>query len=302
MPPKAKQKDGKKAQEKQKNKVVEDKTFGLKNKNKSKVVQRFVKNVEKNIKDTSAAEKRAAEKKQAKMVRIAQEQELKALFSEALSINVKKSDLKKKKDAASSGGGGGGASKGGGPSDHYDDAWAEAELAKVSKDDTDATALRLDQRIEQQREDMRKKGVKGTPVTAESFAAWKKRKAERLRAENEAALRAEQLKKKGGKGLSVLSGKDLFAIDASLFVDDAEATEDTGYERREEEDHDDDQVRDDGDDDHHDDADPPRPPDEHKESPDEPPDPPAPSAVGNASLYLDGDDDDLDNLDDDDDD
>lgn len=298
MPPKAKQKEGKKAQAAKKDKIVEDKTFGLKNKNKSKVVQKFVQNVEKNIKNTSVAEKRAAEKKQQKQLRIQQEQELKALFSEALSINVKKSDLRKKKPPSehapvSSGGGGGKAS------DHYDDAWAEAELAKAGIDGLDATALTLEQRIEKQREEMRAKGIKGTPVTAETFAAWKLRKAQRQQAEREALFKAEQLKKK--KGASVLSGKDLFAIDQSLFVDDAEATDDAGYERRE----DDPPVDDDA------------PPQEDQDDPSEeiterpPPPPPAPpreepvavppTGVGDASLYLDGDDDldDLDDLDDD---
>ena len=48
MPPK---KDGpsKKSQDKAKKKVIEDKTFGLKNKNKSKTVQKFVKGVESSV-------------------------------------------------------------------------------------------------------------------------------------------------------------------------------------------------------------------------------------------------------------
>lgn len=41
MGPKKKQEEpGKKAQQKAQNKIIEDKTFGLKNKNKSKVVQK----------------------------------------------------------------------------------------------------------------------------------------------------------------------------------------------------------------------------------------------------------------------
>lgn len=46
MPPK---KDSKKSEEKKKAKVVEDRTFGLKNKNKSKKVQQFIKTVEKTV-------------------------------------------------------------------------------------------------------------------------------------------------------------------------------------------------------------------------------------------------------------
>ena len=40
----------KKTEQKLQNKVIEDKTFGLKNKNKSKVVQEYVKSVENNVK------------------------------------------------------------------------------------------------------------------------------------------------------------------------------------------------------------------------------------------------------------
>ena len=41
----------------------------------------------------------------------------------------------------------------------------------------------------------------GTPVTAESFAKWTVAKAARKQAEAEARVKAEQAKKKGGKGL-----------------------------------------------------------------------------------------------------
>ncbi len=40
----------KKSEQKLQNKIIEDKTFGLKNKNKSKVVQEYVKSVENNVK------------------------------------------------------------------------------------------------------------------------------------------------------------------------------------------------------------------------------------------------------------
>jgi hypothetical protein len=45
MPPK-KQEVSKKTVDKKKAKIVEDKTFGLKNKNKSKTVQKFIKGVQ----------------------------------------------------------------------------------------------------------------------------------------------------------------------------------------------------------------------------------------------------------------
>lgn len=50
MPPKAKQGASKKADDKKKTKIVEDKTFGLKNKNKSNKVQKYIQGVTKNVK------------------------------------------------------------------------------------------------------------------------------------------------------------------------------------------------------------------------------------------------------------
>ena len=67
---------------------------------------------------------------------------------------------------------------------------------------------------------MRSEGRTGTPVTEESLAAWREARAARIAAENAAKVAAEMKKKKGGKGLSVLSGKELFAYNRDLFVDD----------------------------------------------------------------------------------
>jgi hypothetical protein len=50
MPPKKGGGPSKKAEQKRKDQVVEDKTFGLKNKNKSAKVQKFVQEVEKQVK------------------------------------------------------------------------------------------------------------------------------------------------------------------------------------------------------------------------------------------------------------
>jgi hypothetical protein len=55
--------------------------------------------------------------------------------------------------------------------------------------------------IEEQRAKLAAEGKKGTPVTAESFAKWRADKLLKKQAEAEARLKAEQLKKKGGKGL-----------------------------------------------------------------------------------------------------
>ena len=81
----------------------------------------------------------------------------------------------------------------------------------------------LEQRIEKKRQELRDKGVKGTPVTPETFRVWKEKKAKRLLAEKMALQKAETLKK---KGKSVLTGRDLYLVQKDVFVDDAEATED----------------------------------------------------------------------------
>jgi hypothetical protein len=71
-------------------------------------------------------------------------------------------------------------------------------------------------------EDFKKEGKTGTPVNPEMFAVWQARK---RKARAEAAVKkveAELKKKKGGKGLSVLSGRDLYEYKRELFskVDD----------------------------------------------------------------------------------
>jgi hypothetical protein len=70
-----------------------------------------------------------------------------------------------------------------------------------------------------------------TKVTAESFAAWKEARAKRRAAELE-SRRVEEAKRTGTKGYTVLSGRDLFSFDPSLFVDDADADADV-YEEEE---------------------------------------------------------------------
>lgn len=73
-------------------------------------------------------------------------------------------------------------------------------------------------------EDLKREGKTGTPVNPETFAIWQERK---RKARAEAAVKkveAELKKKKGGKGLSVLSGRDLYEYKKELFskVDDDE--------------------------------------------------------------------------------
>ena len=92
--------------------------------------------------------------------------------------------------------------------------------------------LPIEEQIEEQRQALDKGAL--TPVTEKSFAEWKERKKQRLKAEAEKKV-VDAKKKTGGKGLQVLSGKALFAYDATLFKDDENAMDDKGYEEEPEE-------------------------------------------------------------------
>ena len=104
MPPKAK-KEGvsKKTEQKKKQKQIEDKTFGLKNKNKSKKVMQLVESVTKTVLNSGDRKQRAAEeqRKQLKAAhkarQKAEKEEQDALFGEAL-LNIKKKTTTNMKD------------------------------------------------------------------------------------------------------------------------------------------------------------------------------------------------------------
>jgi hypothetical protein len=97
MPPKkVKEGDSKKNQQKKKAQTIDDKTFGLKNKNKSKKVQGFIQSVQKSVlnsgdpKQRKLEEDRAKAKAIAKAVRKAAKDEQDALFGAALLAISKK--------------------------------------------------------------------------------------------------------------------------------------------------------------------------------------------------------------------
>ncbi len=69
-------------------------------------------------------------------------------------------------------------------------------------------------------QELKDKGIKGTPVTPETFKAWQERKRKAKMDAAKKLLDAELKKKKGGKGLSVLSGRELFDYKKELFKDD----------------------------------------------------------------------------------
>jgi hypothetical protein len=74
--------------------------------------------------------------------------------------------------------------------------------------------------------ELKASGKAGTPVTAESFAAWYEQKRQRKLEAARLLVEAELKKKKGGKGLGVLSGRALFEYKRELFQDDVGGDDD----------------------------------------------------------------------------
>ena len=104
MPPKKKALEAasKKTVQKKKQQIVEDKTFGLKNKNKSKKVQQTIKSIEKNVMNSGDPKQRKLEEQRAKLKAErkakakAAKAEQEALFGEALLAVSKKKTLDQK--------------------------------------------------------------------------------------------------------------------------------------------------------------------------------------------------------------
>mmetsp|Transcript_17343 Transcript_17343/g.19785 ORF Transcript_17343/g.19785 Transcript_17343/m.19785 type:complete len:290 (+) Transcript_17343:129-998(+) len=234
----------KKSDQKKKAKLLEDKTFGLKNKNKSKKVQAFVQATTKSINNSGDAKQRKADedrKRRAverKALKKAQLEERNALFGEALLAVKKKTSVKTKGTDEAKG------------RDH-NDTKEKSGTSKAMKmmfqmdakemeealtaDPNYVRTLEDDVEVQRQKklEEFKEKGIKGTPVTEESFKAWQNRK---RKAKQEAAKKlvdAELKKKKGGKGLSVLSGRQLFDYKSELFKDNDDGQDDTKNDKKE---------------------------------------------------------------------
>jgi len=96
--------------------------------------------------------------------------------------------------------------------------------------DEDDDEITLEEQIEIERKALDLS--KCTPVTPDTFAQWK---FDRKKAREEAVeqKRKDAEKSKGGRGLHVMSGRDLFTFDPSLFVDDDDAADDDAYEVKE---------------------------------------------------------------------
>jgi len=231
MPPK-KEKVSKKEVVKKQKQVVDDKTFGLKNKNKSKIVQRFVAEVAAGAKRAGLSndefkrkEMEAAGRNEKKIDRKDREAEMRLLFAPAVSKKEQAAAKAAKEEAARK--------KEEEPEEEmvtsqeaYNDAKRADDLAKAEAILGEQTDDDIYSAIEIERALLRKQGGL-TPVTFDTFVAWKERKARERQA---ADLEATKQMMKQAKEMKGKSGRDLFnqlaALGDSLFLDDDEADDD----------------------------------------------------------------------------
>ena len=223
------QQESKKSQQKKKQQAIEDKTFGLKNKNKSKKVQQKVQAIAKNVlnsgdpKTRKLEEQRKKAKEEAKARRKAEKEEQEALFGQALLAVSKNKTMDTKAGKQEAQGRDA-------ETDNPKKGTSRAMKMMFQMDATEMSAkLREDPNyvptLEDEIEEERQKKVaelkasgKGTPVTPETFAVWQERKRQRKMEENSKMVEKE-LKKKKGKGLSILSGRALYDYKKELFED-----------------------------------------------------------------------------------
>lgn len=298
MPPKGVDK----SKQKEREKIAVDKTFGMKNKNKSKVVQKYIKSIQQNVSGGGRAQEAAQKEKASKQADMQKAALMNSLFNMGTDKKGRAFDPKAKKEAKAAEEEAIAAGKkikdeikkeiiegiansirltnvkgirmselGGHQIIHalkakHADTFKTLSLLLFIKhhekvfwvddpdnnnplircqEDVEAEVAPDGRSIEEIIEDKRSQlPPGGTPVTLDTFKAWKqKREADRL-AQVE-SVRAEAQKKGGGK-FTGLSGRDLFTYDASLFVDDADAADADEYDERSEVDSDEDEKPQDG--------------------------------------------------------
>ncbi len=183
-------------------------------------MQKYIQNVNVQVKGSAkqkgmlTPEEAAAKKKAMKEVKKNQEEELTALFDDALLVGAKRGKA--------------GAQAGkGGTHEAVDDRVRKAQETVVVKEEEKT----LEDLIEEQRAALTAQGKKGTPVTEESLAKWKADRKAKQRAE-ERKLVERKLAEKGKKGLNVLSGRALYDYDSSIFKDDANAVDQEEMQQR----------------------------------------------------------------------
>jgi len=234
MPPKKKKQDNKKQDQKKKEKMLEDKTFGLKNKNKSAKVQKYVAQTKSSImggishRERVEKEQKKQEKMANKQARKQAEKERNALFNDALLAVNKKKTTKLKGESSAVGRDASAAAN-----DKKNTSRAmkmmfqmdAKEMEEKLREDPNYVPT-LEDEVEAKRQELferlKKTGKKGTPVTPETLKAWQEKKRKRKAEAAKKLVEAESRKRKGGKGLSVLSGRELYEYNSKLFKDKEE--------------------------------------------------------------------------------
>ncbi|KAA3464107.1 zinc finger CCCH domain-containing protein 11-like [Gossypium australe] len=260
MPPKQQGKS--KADLAKKQKVVEDKTFGLKNKNKSKNVQKYVQNLQQSVQPKADPSKVAAKSgrqctkgfkcKFSHDLNVQRKGEKIDIYSDKRDqetmedwdqetlekvVESKKTEYNQNKPTEivckhfleaveKKQYGWFWVCPNGGKDCHYRHALPPGYVLKSQMKallEEESEKITIEEEIENQRS----KTTSSTPMTTELFMQWKTKKVEE-REVSLAAQRADRAKN------DRMSGRELFLSDASLFVDDAEAYE--AYHREEPED------------------------------------------------------------------
>jgi hypothetical protein len=197
-----------KTAEKEKQKIIEDKTFGLKNKNRSAKVQAYVAQVQQTVKCGSREAMKAQAEREAKKKSKEDKKAFEAAMAKLFNGEGKGkggSDSDDDDDEEGEEGEEGDKQLGVDPNDYL---WRPEDFDEVEADDG-----RLEEMLEAERAALQGR-TDLTPVNAETFAAWRERKkAEKLAAEKR---RVELAKKGQGK----LRGWDLWNEKRDLFVDD----------------------------------------------------------------------------------
>lgn len=231
---KKEQATSKKSEQKKKAQQIEDRTFGLKNKNKSKKVQSYVKSVTNSVNNggdrklRAEEERRKKQKADQKLRKKAMKDEANALFNEALgALKKKNTNLKAgKTEAKGRDADADGKKKGTSRAMKMMYQMDAKEMEEKLREDPNYVPT-LEDKIEAERqkkvEDLKKNGRKGTPITQESFAVWQEKKRKRKAEESRKMVEQEMRKKKGGKGLAVLSGRALYEYKKDLFAIEGEA-------------------------------------------------------------------------------
>jgi len=220
----------KKAEMKKKKGQIEDRTFGLKNKKNSKKVQNYVQSVTHSVnnsgdrKERMEAEKRKRVIAQKKDLQKAKKEEQDALFNDALgALSKKKGTNFKEGQVEAKGRDGNDESNKKGTSRAMKMMFqmdAQEMEDKLREDPNYVPTLEDDIEAERQKKVKELKiSGKGTKVTPESFAIWQEGKRKVKAAIAKKMVERELRKKKGGKGLGVLSGRALYEYKRDLFKD-----------------------------------------------------------------------------------